>query len=141
MDTTATGDVYLDDKVTYKELEAIIDQKDHFSVDAMFTRWREQAVREVVQGVNEAFADKYIVRTVVDSKLIGTFSDRLRPIVADNVTRGVRFYRCNEWPSVAYRVTRVGFIGQRKSTMGCTTLNLERALAKYSQMPNCNHSD
>lgn len=111
-DTTATGDVYLDDKVTYKELEAIIDQKDHLSVDAMFTRWREQAVREVVQGVNEAFADKYIVRTVVDSKLIGTFSDRLRPIVADTVTRGVRFYRCNEWPSVAYRITRVGFIGQ-----------------------------
>ena len=39
------------------------------------------------------------------------------------------------------RPSRVGFIGQRKGTMGCTTLNLERALAKYSQMPNCNHSD
>lgn len=111
-ETTATGNVWLDDKVTYKELESIIDQKDHFTVDDMFQRWREQAVREVLQGINEAFGGSYIHRTVVDSKLIGTYGDTLKTVAASALTRGLRFYRCNEWPSVAYRITQVGFIGQ-----------------------------
>jgi hypothetical protein len=111
-DVSAVGDVSLDDKVSYSELQAFISQKDHASVDAMFTRWREQAVREVVDSVNEAFAGSYIRKTVVDSKLIGQTGDRLSAVAAAPVTRGLRFYRCHEWPSVAYRLTRVGLLSQ-----------------------------
>jgi len=111
-DVSAVGDVWLDDKVAYSELEAFISQKDHASVDAMFTRWREQAVREVVDSVNEAFAGSYIRKTVVDSKLIGQTGDRLSAVAAAPVTRGLRFYRCHEWPSVAYRLTQVGLLSQ-----------------------------
>jgi len=111
-DISSVGDVWLDDKVTYKELEAIIDQKDHASVDDMFTRWRSQAVREIVDSINESFADRYIHRTVISAKQIGTTADRLTSISAEAKIKGFRFYQCNEWPSIAYRVTRLGFIGQ-----------------------------
>jgi len=104
--------VWLDDKVTYSELEDIISQKDHLSIDAMFTSWREQASREVVQAVHEAFKDRYNNRSVVGASLIGQTGDKLKPVAVAPVTRGLRFYRCHEWPSVAYRLTQVGFIGQ-----------------------------
>jgi len=110
--TDAVGGVWLDDKVTRNELSAIIDQNDHGTVDDLFIALRSQAVREIADGINAAFAGKYINRTIIRASLIGTTGDKLKPLTAQAVTRGVRFYRCNEWPSVAYRITRLGLIAQ-----------------------------
>ena len=106
------GSVWLDDKVTHKELSYFIDQKDHASVDDMFVRWRQQAARELIDTVNEAFSGRYLVRTVVGAKEVGTTGDRLVAIPAEAKLKGLRFYRCNDWPSISYRITRLGFIGQ-----------------------------
>jgi hypothetical protein len=103
--------MYLNTKVTYNELGAYIDQNDYQSVDDFFTAMRTQAVREVVDGIQANMRDGFISRTVVSAKNVGYAQNPLTASTAAAKYKGVKLTRNYPLPSLAYRVTRVGFIG------------------------------
>ena len=112
-DITSTAFVFTDPHVTKRELADLIDQQDYpQGVDYFFQDLRRQAALEVVAGVNAAFAERYLARTVIQTTGIGDYGDTLTATTGAALLKGVRLFRPYELPNVAYRITRVGFMGQ-----------------------------
>ena len=103
--------MYLNTKVTYNELSSYIDQNDYASVDDFFADMRTQAVREIVDGIQSNMRDGFIARTVVSERVVGYPRDPLSPSAAVAKYKGVKLKRNYPLPSLAYRITKVGFIG------------------------------
>lgn len=111
-DISSNANTWLDTKVTYRELTQYIDQNDYDSVSDMFSSFREQASEEIVSEVNEYMADKYIHKTLIDAQTVGYEGKTLVNSAASANLKGVRFEQCSKYPHLAYRVTKLGFIGQ-----------------------------
>lgn len=111
-EVTTDADVWTDPHLTRRELESFIDQNDYpDGVDEFFQVLREQAVRELIAGINKAFQDRYISRTVAQQLTVGDAGTTLKDSPAATNLKGVKLWRSNDLPDVAYRLTRLAFIG------------------------------
>jgi len=107
----SNASMYLNTKVTYNELSSYVDQNDYPSVDDFFIAMRAQAVRELIDGIQERMRDGFIARTVVTTKNVGYQQNPLTASAAIAKYKGVKLTRNYPLPSLAYRVTRVAFTG------------------------------
>lgn len=110
-DIAADASLYLNTKVTYQELSAIIDQNDYASVDDFFTELRETSVQFVLAEIQNHMREKYITRTVINQQILGNYSNGLTASAAAAIYKGLLIDRCTDYPKLGYRITSVGFIG------------------------------
>lgn len=110
-DISTTADLYLDTKVTYRELSAFVDQNDHVSVSDLFSQLRTQASKEVVDEVNAHMRGSYVSKTVIENQKVGDTNTTLTSSPAVAKLKGIRFEQYNSDKSLMFRITRIGFIG------------------------------
>jgi hypothetical protein len=111
-DINSVAEVYLNSYVGHSELSSYVDTKEYANVDALFRSLRADAVREVLDEVNGHMRPNYVMKSVVNSQRFGVVGSRLEPVAAGAELRGILYDRCTTYPTLAYRVNRVGFIGQ-----------------------------
>lgn len=112
-DISTTATTYLDNKVTYAELNGYVDQNDvaNNTVAKLFESIRQQAATELVTDVNEFMAGRYIAKTVVKSQELGDMGTTLVASAATAKLKGVRLEQYTDYPSYNYRINRIGFTG------------------------------
>jgi len=112
-DISTASEIYLDTKVKYSELEKYVDQNDVATntVAKLFSSLRSQAAIELIDEINAHMASGYIAKTVVKSSFIGDAGTTLNDSLQSAVLKGVRLTQSSSYPSYAYRISRVGFIG------------------------------
>jgi hypothetical protein len=110
-DISSNAETYLDTKVTHDELSDYVDQNVDQSVSDLFTKIRTEAADELVSQVNEHMADSYIHKTLIDAQQVGDEGTTLVASAAAANLKGVRFEQCSRYPYLAYRVTKLGFVG------------------------------
>jgi hypothetical protein len=111
-DINSVAEVYLNSYVGHSELSKYVDTKEFANVDDLFRSLRADSVREVLAEINSYMRPNYIAKQVVSTQRFGVVGTRLQPIAAANELRGILYDRCTTYPTLAYRVNRVGFIGQ-----------------------------
>ncbi len=112
-DISSDATTYLDNKVTYSELNDFVDQNDvaNNTVSKLFSSLREQAATELVTDINENMASRYVAKTVVQSQELGDMGTSLTASAASAVLKGIRLQQYTSYPSYNFRVNRLGFIG------------------------------
>lgn len=119
-DISTTADLYLDTKVTYRELSAFIDQNDHLSVSDLFSELRTQASKEVVDEVNAHMRGSYVAKTVIDNQKVGDTNTTLTASPAVAKLKGIRFEQYRGEYELLYRITKIGFIGSYNGNVTVT---------------------
>lgn len=118
-DQSSNSTYYLDTQVTHHELTKYVDQNDVYrnTTAKLFTSLREDAARVVLNEINSHMAQSYIAKTVVKSTFLGDTNTTLTSSPASAVLKGVRLEQYTEYPSYAYRVNRIGFVGDYTGTV------------------------
>ncbi len=122
---STASEIYLDTKVKYTELENYVDQNDVATntVAKLFDSLRDQAAKEVVDEVNNHMASGYVAKTMVRNTFLGDAGSTLTDSLASAVLKGIRLDQVSSYPSYAYRVTRVGFIGDYSGSVSVLYYN------------------
>lgn len=112
-DISVSSSIYLDTKVTHNELNKYVDQNDfaNNTTAKLFASLRTQAALEIVDEINAHMANGYIAKTMVRNTFLGDAGTTLVSSAATAKLKGVRLEQYSSYPSYAYRVTRIGFIG------------------------------
>jgi len=112
-DVSVSSEIYLDTKVKYHELEQYVDQNDvaNNTASKLFTSLRSQAALEVIDEIDAHMASGYIAKTVVKSAFVGDAGTTLTDSLAAANLKGIRLRQSTSYPSYAFRVGRIGFIG------------------------------